>query len=75
MYKNRDACIKLLFCQFKPIGFLPFLLPSPSLLLKLPNYFDPVTRHKPCSLKKLAFRLLNQLANGYSSLENTYNVR
>ena len=34
--KRCDACAKLLFCQSKPIGFLPFLLPSPSSLLKLP---------------------------------------
>ena len=35
--KRRDARAKLLFCQFKPIAFLPFLLPSPSSLLKLAN--------------------------------------
>ena len=29
----RDARAKLLFCQSKPIAFLPFLLPSPSSLL------------------------------------------
>ena len=34
--KKRDARAKLLFCQSKPIAFLPFSLPSPSLLLKLP---------------------------------------
>ena len=36
--KKRDACAKLLFCQSKPIAFLPFSLPTPSSLLKLPNY-------------------------------------
>ena len=35
--KNRDASAKLLFCQSKPIAFLPFSLTSPSSLLKLPN--------------------------------------
>ena len=35
--KKRDARAKLLFCQSKPIAFLPFSLPSPSSLLKLPN--------------------------------------
>ena len=35
--KEHDARAKLLFCQSKPIGFLAFLLPSPSSLLKLPN--------------------------------------
>ena len=28
--KKRDALAKLLFCQSKPLAFLPFLLPSPS---------------------------------------------
>ena len=35
--KMCDAHAKLLFCQSKPIAFLPFLLSSPLLLLKLPN--------------------------------------
>jgi len=35
MYKKRDACAKLLFCQSKPIAFLLFSLPSLSSLLKL----------------------------------------
>ena len=35
--KERDARAELLFCQSKPTGFSPFSLPSPSLLLKLPN--------------------------------------
>ena len=34
---KRDARSELLFCQSKPIAFLPFLLPSSSSLLKLPN--------------------------------------
>ena len=34
--KKRDARVKLLFCQSKPIAFLPFSLQSPSSLLKLP---------------------------------------
>ena len=33
--KKRDALAKLLFCYYKPIAYLPFLLPSP--LLKLPT--------------------------------------
>ena len=35
--KNRDARAKLFFRQSKPIAFLPFSLPSPSSLLKLPD--------------------------------------
>ena len=35
--KKRAAREKLLFCQSKPIAFLPFLLTSPPSLLKLPN--------------------------------------
>ena len=46
--KKRDARAKLLFCQFKPIAFLPFSLPSPSSLLKLPIAYitgqGPVSR-------------------------------
>ena len=37
--KKRDARAKLLFYQSKLIAFLPFSLPSPSSLLKLPKYF------------------------------------
>ena len=43
MYKKRDARAELLFCQVKPIAFLPFSLTSLSSLLKLPcvnNYRD-----------------------------------
>ena len=36
--KKRDARAKLLFCQSKPIAFLPFLLPSPSSSPKLSSY-------------------------------------
>ena len=35
--KKRDARTKLLFCRSKPVAFLPFSLPSPSLLLNLPT--------------------------------------
>ena len=35
--KKRDARAKLLFCESTLIAFLPFSLPSPSSLLKLPN--------------------------------------
>ena len=35
--KKRDARAKLLFCQSKPIAFLPYFLTSPSSLLKLPG--------------------------------------
>jgi len=37
--KKRDARAKLLFCQSKPIAFLPFswTLTTPSSLLELPN--------------------------------------
>ena len=34
MYKKRDARAKLLLCECKSIAFLPFSLPSPTLLLK-----------------------------------------
>ena len=34
--KKHDARAKLLLCWYKPIAFLPFSLPSTSLLLKLP---------------------------------------
>ena len=34
--KKRDTRAKLLFCQSKPIAFLPFSLSSASSLLKLP---------------------------------------
>ena len=41
MYKKRDARAKLLFCrQSKPIAFLPFSLPSPSSMFKLPDVKD-----------------------------------
>ena len=35
--KKRDARVKLLFCFSKPIALLPFSLPSPSWLRKLPT--------------------------------------
>ena len=35
--KTRDARAKLLFCQSKPVAFLPFSLMSPSSLLKVPG--------------------------------------
>ena len=37
--KKRDARAKLLFCVINILLFLTFSLPSPSSLLKLPNYF------------------------------------
>ena len=42
--KKRDARAKLLFCQSKPIAFLPFSLPLPpsSSLLKLPIVYKRV---------------------------------
>ena len=36
--KKRDARAELLFCLTNPLLFLPFSLPSPSSLLKLPTY-------------------------------------
>ena len=55
--KKRDARAKLLFCQSKPIGFIPFSLPSPSSLLKLPNVYPPATlKFKPCSVVFYLFR-------------------
>ena len=35
--KKRNARAKLLFCQSKPIAFLPFSLPLPSSSVKLPK--------------------------------------
>ena len=46
--KRRDARAKLLFCQSKSIAFLPFPLPSPLLLLKLPT----VTCLKTCRVDR-----------------------
>ena len=34
---KRDARAEWLFCQSEPVAFLPFSLPLPSSLLKLPN--------------------------------------
>ena len=34
--KKRNTCTKLLFCQSKPVAFLPFSLPPLFSLLKLP---------------------------------------
>ena len=48
--KKRDARAKLLFCQSKPIALVPFSLPSPSSLVKLPNVSDRTLRlNKPTS--------------------------
>ena len=49
--KKRDARAKLLFCQSKPIAFLPFSLPSPSSLLKLPERAKESVR-----IKRVEFR-------------------
>ena len=38
MYKKSDARSESLFCQSKPIAFLPLALPLQSSLLKLPIY-------------------------------------
>ena len=40
MYQKRDARAKLLFCNLNLLAFLPFSLPSPSSLLKLPSIKD-----------------------------------
>ena len=52
MYKKAWSRATLLFCQSKPIAFLPFSLPSPSSMLKLPIvviqkvcYHSNVTSH------------------------------
>ena len=65
--KKRDARAKLLFCQSKPIGLLPFSLPSPSSLLKLPNI-----RRKghQIVLEELKQRVTAQAAKLRSSEEN-----
>ena len=44
--KKRDACAKLLFYQSKHISLLPFLMPLPSSLLKLPIMIGALQLHK-----------------------------
>ena len=60
--KKRDAHAKLLLCQSKPIGFLPFS--SPSSLLKLLNIIRPTPDKDYLTLRKrmviLHFTLLLQ---------------
>ena len=60
--KKRDAHAKLLLCQSKPIGFLPFSSQSP--LLKLPNIIRPTPEKDYLTLRKrmviLHFTLLLQ---------------
>ena len=62
--KKRDARAKLLFCQSKPIAFLPFLLTSPSSLLKLPSnpnatrdYFGGKSHSHPRLVKQRQLKL------------------
>ena len=44
MHKKPHAIAQLLSCQSKPIAFLPFSLPSPLSLLKLPNKYQAPAR-------------------------------
>ena len=54
--KMCNTCAKLLFCQSKPIAFMPFLLTSPLSLLKLPTvlWFMSSTR-RPTTISVLSF--------------------
>ena len=71
MYKKRDARAKLLFCQSKPLAFLPLSLPSPSSLLKLPNVqestgcaMETLPSRAPFFLASITFKpLLRRLPN------------
>ena len=45
--QNSVIRAKWLFCQFMPIAFLPFSLPSPSSLLKLPNFWSSTPLNFP----------------------------
>ena len=67
----RDARTMLLFCQSKPIAFLPFSLPSPSSLLKLPTDFGDITpgRHIFCNVTNLRLR------NGFYSHAELFTYR
>ena len=65
--KKRDARAKLLFCQSKPIGLLPFSLPSPSSLVKLPNIRQ---KSHQIVLEELKQRVTAQAAKLRSSEEN-----
>ena len=59
--KKRDARAKLLFCQSKPIAFLPFSLTSPSSLLKLP--IDPLSRKRLVTLLVSCHSVTDRLQN------------
>ena len=66
--KKRDARAKLLFCQSKPIAFLPFSLPFPSSLL---NYFFP-DKQGPHTSSPLPRTLLHKTQRGpLDALKNT----
>ena len=64
--KKREARAKLLFCQSKPIAFLPFSLPSPS-SLKLSSYVqqkslsDVVEENTLAAVKKKGYQDVNQI--------------
>ena len=58
---KHDARAKLLFCQSKPIGFLPFSLTSRSSLLKLP--IDPLSGKRLATLLVSCHSLTDRLQN------------
>ena len=58
---KHDARAKLLFCQSKPIAFLPLSLTSPSSLLKLP--IDPLSRKRLATLLVSCHSLTERLQN------------
>ena len=66
MEKKHDAHEKLLFCQSKPIGFLPFL--SLSSLLNLPNIIRPTPDEDYLALRKRRIILHFTLLLQYCSL-------
>ena len=73
--KKRGARAKLSFCHNKPIAFLPFSLPSPSSLLKLPivvikrffyhgnvtSYFSPLYKCRALEFYKLKSNVISSV--------------
>ena len=69
MTKKRDARAKLLFCQSNPIVFLPFLLPSPSSLLKL-SVISQGNQWWRLEMSVLVFSQATMQSNGCAVLRN-----
>ena len=75
MYKkSAEAREKLLVCQFKLIAFLPFSLPSPSSLLRLPFLVGAVPQSMRAYMRPqiqneaLRIQLLSLPARSFSPL-------